>query len=136
MYDLLPIESYPRTIYITKGESFENVLCKLKEGQFNYPFCVKPDVGMKGLLFRKVDKEEQLKYYHENVPLDYLVQELVDYPVEASVFYYRFPNEKKRCDHRLYSKRADGGKRRWTKFFASIDHAASKRKIPRSGDAH
>ena len=95
MYDLLPIESYPRTIYITKGESFENVLCKLKEGQFNYPFCVKPDVGMKGLLFRKVDKEEQLKYYHENVPLDYLVQELVDYPVEASVFYYRFPNEKK-----------------------------------------
>jgi len=95
MYDLLPTPSYPKTIYINKNDSYERVLQLIKEKKINYPFCVKPEVGMKGLLFRKVDKEEHLKYYHENVPLDYLVQELIEYPIEASVFYYRFPNQKK-----------------------------------------
>ena len=95
MYDLLPTCSYPKTIYINKNDSYEKVLQLIKEKKFNYPFCVKPEVGMKGLLFRKVDKEEHLRYYHENVPLDYLVQELIEYPIEASVFYYRFPNHKK-----------------------------------------
>jgi hypothetical protein len=95
MYDLLPTESYPKTLYINKGDSFEKVLAEVKAQGFTYPFCVKPEVGMKGLLFRKVDKEEQLKYYHENVPFDYLVQELIEYPVEASVFYYRFPDQQK-----------------------------------------
>jgi hypothetical protein len=95
MYDLLPKESYPKTLYINKGDSFEKVLTQVKEWGFKYPFCVKPEVGMKGLLFRKVDKEEQLKYYHENVPLDYLLQELIEYPIEASVFYYRYPDREK-----------------------------------------
>ena len=95
MYDLLPKESYPKTLYINKDDSIDHVLAQLEEREFSYPFCVKPEVGMKGLLFRKVDKEEQLRYYHENVPLDYLVQELIEYPVEASVFYYRFPNREK-----------------------------------------
>ena len=95
MYDLLPQTSYPKTIYINKADPYETLVRQVRENNFTYPFCVKPEVGMKGLLFRKVDKEEQLKYYHENVPLDYLVQELIEFPIEASVFYYRYPNEPK-----------------------------------------
>lgn len=95
MYELLPPGSYPKTIYINKNDPYEKVHQLIRENGFTYPFCVKPEVGMKGLLFRKVNKEEQLKYYHENVPLDYLVQALIEYPVEASVFYYRFPHQKK-----------------------------------------
>jgi hypothetical protein len=95
MYELLPRDSYPKTFYVNKGDSLEKVLAQLKENGFTYPFCVKPDIGMKGLLFRKVDKEEQLKYYHEQVPFDYLVQELIEYPVEASVFYYRLPDQQR-----------------------------------------
>jgi hypothetical protein len=95
MYDLLPLESYPKTIYINPEEKSENVLKKVAEHNFTYPFCVKPDVGMKGLLFRKIDKEEQLVQYHQQLPIVYIIQELVDYPLEVSVFYYRLPyNEK------------------------------------------
>ncbi len=95
MYDLLPEYSYPKTIYISKNDPYEKVIQLVRQHNFIYPFCVKPEVGMKGLLFRKVDKEEHLRYYHENVPLDYLVQELIEYPIEASVFYYRFPDSTK-----------------------------------------
>lgn len=92
MYDQLPVEYLPKTMYVHPSEPFEKVTKRIAENGFTYPFCVKPDVGMKGLLFRKVDKEAQLKMYHQQVPVEYIVQELVAYPIEASVFYYRSPN--------------------------------------------
>ncbi|MEI6945767.1 hypothetical protein V9K67_01120 [Paraflavisolibacter sp. H34] len=95
MYDLLPESSYPKTVYIKPGAPWEEVRQAVVAHGFTFPFCVKPDVGMKGLLFRKVDKWEQLEKYHRELPVDYLVQDLVDYPVEASVFYYRFPGQEK-----------------------------------------
>lgn len=95
MYDLLPKKFLPKTIYIHPNDAFENVKEQICLNGFTYPFCVKPDVGMKGLLFRKVDKAEQLKMYHDQVPVAYIIQELIEYPIEASVFYYRFPNKEK-----------------------------------------
>lgn len=93
MYDQLPPGSFPKTVYIQKTDSFDSVLQLIKDNDFSYPFCVKPEVGMKGLLFRKVSRQSQLKMYHEQVPVDYLVQELVEYPIELSVFYYRYPDK-------------------------------------------
>src|SRR5438270_3519985 len=95
MYDLLPKETYPRTIYVSPKEDFKIVLELLREHQFRYPFVVKPDVGMKGLLFRKIDREEELRIYHSKNPVEYIIQDLVDYPLEVSVFYYRYPYEQK-----------------------------------------
>ncbi|ANH81374.1 hypothetical protein A8C56_10600 [Niabella ginsenosidivorans] len=95
MYDQLPPEFIPRTIYIKHDEAFNKVLHILKQSGFEYPFVVKPDVGMKGILFRVIENEQQLKKYHERIPVEYIVQEKVDYPVEVSVFYYRYPWEKK-----------------------------------------
>jgi len=56
---------------------------------------VKPDVGMKGILFRKIEDEEHLRRYHSRIPVEYIVQELIELPVEVSVFYYRHPAQEK-----------------------------------------
>src|SRR5215216_3835668 len=64
MYDQLPPLSFPKTIYILHDLPFEEVRKKVNEAGFTYPFIVKPDVGMKGILFRKMDNEEQLEKYH------------------------------------------------------------------------
>ncbi|HQV61509.1 MAG TPA: hypothetical protein PLO70_11350 [Chitinophagaceae bacterium] len=95
MYDQLPTELVPRTIYIMHDLPYENVERIVNEAGFSFPFIVKPDVGMKGILFRKIDNADQLRKYHEKVPVEYIVQDLVDLPVEVSVFYYRHPAEKK-----------------------------------------
>jgi len=95
MYDQLPSYSYPRTIYIMNNWSFGEVMRSIKEAGFSFPFIVKPDVGMKGILFRKIDNEDQLLKYHERIPVEYIVQDLVTLPVEVSVFYYRYPWEQK-----------------------------------------
>ncbi|MBZ4191595.1 hypothetical protein [Niabella beijingensis] len=95
MYDQLPPEVVPVTIYIRNGIPFERVLYKVRLSGIQYPFVVKPDVGMKGILFRVIENEQQLRKYHERMPVEYIAQEKVDYPVEVSVFYYRYPWEKK-----------------------------------------
>lgn len=95
MYDQLPSNLVPRTIYIMHGSPYADVKKRVEEAGFVYPFIVKPDVGMKGILFRKIDSEEQLVKYHERIPVEYIVQDLVELPVEVSVFYYRHPAEQK-----------------------------------------
>jgi hypothetical protein len=94
MYDQLPINLVPRTIYIKHDWDYEYVKKQIEAAGFSYPFIVKPDVGMKGILFRKIESEEQMIKYHERIPVEYIVQDLVELPVEVSVFYYRHPNNK------------------------------------------
>ncbi|MBI5857133.1 MAG: hypothetical protein HZB42_05750 [Sphingobacteriales bacterium] len=91
MYDQLPSHLVPRTTFIMHDWPFDEVKKKVTEAGFTFPFIVKPDVGMKGILFRKIESEEQLRKYHAKIPVEYIVQDLVDLPVEVSVFYYRHP---------------------------------------------
>lgn len=91
MYEQLPKNLYPKTVYTEPAETEQALLDIVAAARFAYPFCVKPDVGLKGLLFRKIDTEAELLYYHRHMEMRYLVQELSRYPLEVSVFYYRHP---------------------------------------------
>lgn len=95
MYEQLPPGSYPSTTYIQPQISFEEAEKQVADAGFTYPFIVKPNVGMMGFMFRKISDPDQLKKYHETIPIEYLVQELVDYDLEVSAFYFRMPNEQK-----------------------------------------
>lgn len=95
MYKLLPESTYPKTVFVQPGQPFEAVLDVIRQHGFRFPFVVKPDVGMKGLLFRKIDNETELHTYHLQVPVLYMIQELVNYPLEVSVFYYWHPHQPK-----------------------------------------
>ena len=95
MYEQLPPDSHPKTIYIRHDLPFEQAKKKICEAGFNYPFVVKPDVGMKGILFRKIENEDQLEKYHSRIPVEYIVQDLVELPIEVSVFYFRHPAQQK-----------------------------------------
>ena len=92
MYDLLPKEIIPQTFNVLPSENFEDVKNRISENKIIYPLIVKPEVGGQGILFRKIDTEEQLKNYHTKVPVEYIIQEMITYPMEVSVFYYRMPD--------------------------------------------
>jgi len=91
----LPQGSYPATIFIMPSLSFEEVEKQVKAAGLQYPIAAKPDVGMMGLMFRKLGNRDELLEYHRTMPVEYLLQEFIPYPVEVSVFYYRYPHEKK-----------------------------------------
>lgn len=95
MYEQLPKWSYPTTIFINPTEQFENVLKKVQNAGLQFPIVVKPDSGMAGVLFRIIKDEAHLKIYHEAVGELYVLQKCIDTGLEYSVYYIRFPEEKK-----------------------------------------
>lgn len=91
MYEQLPPGTYPKSCYISPNES-ALVVTQLVQAEFGgFPVAAKPDVGMMGLLFRILRSPDELRQYHAQVGVDYIVQELITYPIEVSVFYYRLP---------------------------------------------
>jgi hypothetical protein len=95
MYDLLPKESYPTSFNVLPATDFDTVEQTIIREGIHYPLVVKPEIGCAGVLFRKIDNAEELKQYHEKIPVEYIVQQMVTYPMEVSVFYMRHPLEKK-----------------------------------------
>lgn len=95
MYNLLPKNFYPATFNVLPQQDFEQALAGLQKSGIQYPFIVKPEVGCQGILFRKINTQAEFKNYHEKVPVEYIVQALVSYPMEVSVFYIRHPLQKK-----------------------------------------
>jgi hypothetical protein len=95
MYDLLPTSLYPATCNVLPNEDFSLLQQRLMQSQIEYPFIVKPEVGSQGILLRKIDNEAALRQYHSQMPWEYIVQNLVTYPMEVSVFYIRHPNSDK-----------------------------------------
>ena len=95
MYDLLPVELYPTTFNALPQQDFETVKAAVQNSGIVYPLIVKPEMGGQGILFRKIDTEEELRNYHAKVPVEYIVQRMVHYPMEVSVFHIRNPWEEK-----------------------------------------
>lgn len=95
MFDLLDKAVYPNTIYIQPHQPFDEVVQQMKEAGLVYPVAVKPDIGTKGLCFRKIENETELKKYHQTLPVDYLIQDMIEWPLELSLFYVRYPNQEK-----------------------------------------
>ncbi|CAN5831494.1 D-alanine--D-alanine ligase [soil metagenome] len=95
MYDQLPRELYPKSIFISKSLLFDEVEKLFISNIFTYPVAVKPEIGRMGFMFRRIETLNDLKIYHEKMPVNYILQEFIHYPLEVSVFYYRFPGENK-----------------------------------------
>jgi hypothetical protein len=95
MYEQLPKHYYPKTIYIDPSLKFDSLKAEVRAAGFVYPILCKPDVGMKGMLMRKIHNEQQLQYYHQHVTVDYIIQDMVELPMEFSVFHIRYPGEAK-----------------------------------------
>lgn len=75
--------------------SFEEVEKLFHFNGFKYPAAVKPETGRMGFMFRKIKNTADLKRYNQNMPVNFIIQEFIDHPLEVSVFYYRFPGEQK-----------------------------------------
>lgn len=95
MYKQLPRGTYPKTIFIPISLPSSIVAHDVLSEGFSFPVAVKPDVGRMGLMFRRVNSLTELMKYHERMKVDYILQEFIHYPLEVSVFYYRFPNQQK-----------------------------------------
>ncbi len=94
IYNLIPQKYYPKTNFIKEKKSLEEVLKIVDSSKINFPFIVKPDIGLRGSAVQKINSKDDLKAYHNKVNFDYLIQDLIPFQNEVGIFYVRFPHEK------------------------------------------
>ena len=95
IYDLIPFEYYPSTLFFKASSSLHDILALIKQRNLKYPLIGKPDIGMKGMMVKKLENEKELLSYVTNSKVDFLIQEYVPFKNEIGIFYYRYPNEEK-----------------------------------------
>jgi hypothetical protein len=93
IYDLIPLELYPRTLAFKIGTSAQEIIDLVRQQNFKYPLVGKPDIGMKGMMVKKLENEDELVSYAATLKVDFLVQEFIPYKNEVGIFYYRNPGE-------------------------------------------
>jgi len=95
IYQMMPKEYIPNTVFSAKEESVEQIEDRLSIENLHYPLIAKPNRGERGLGVRKIGNRDDLKSYKNQYQFDIIFQEFIDFPLEFSVFYYRLPNEQK-----------------------------------------
>tara|TARA_R110000787_G_scaffold210882_8_gene320658 strand:+ start:8912 stop:9958 length:1047 start_codon:yes stop_codon:yes gene_type:complete len=91
---LLPKKYIPESILHQKNQNIDDTIKKFLKSNINFPIIIKPDVGFRGLLVKKIESEIALKNYLEKYPVDFIIQEFLTHKKECGIFYYRHPNEK------------------------------------------
>jgi hypothetical protein len=95
IYDIIPQQYIPKTVFCTQDSTIDTVQNSILEANLQFPIIAKPDIGMKGLAVAKINNKEDLAAYTQNINTHYLLQEFIDYPNEVGIFYYRLPNQEK-----------------------------------------
>lgn len=94
IYDLMPPQYYPKTLWVANGTSIEDLLEKMAGSGIRYPLIAKPDIGLRGSAVKKIDDADALTVYNRKADFDFLVQDMIPYPNEIGIFYVRYPDEK------------------------------------------
>jgi hypothetical protein len=97
-YDVLkkiPSRYKPKTILIKSPSSREGVRERLTAEGFSLPVIFKPELGERGFMVKRIHHENDIEQYLEKIKVNFLVQELVELPLEFGVFYMRFPSWQK-----------------------------------------
>src|SRR6478736_4102348 len=91
--NLVPDSVKPKTILIKLPATHQVVLDAMKRNGLNFPVIFKPDLGERGWMVRRINSEAEIEHYLTKIKIDFLVQELVDLPLEFGVYYLRFPSQ-------------------------------------------
>ena len=95
IYDLIPENWIPKTIFASSENHFKEILIRFKSQEIEFPIIVKPNIGLKGLGVVEIKNIDELENYHKNNDYDFLIQEKINFKNEVGIFYHRFPDEKK-----------------------------------------
>ena len=95
IYALMPEDYYPKTLLFKADQEPGTIKKELEFKGLNFPLIAKPDIGERGVKVKLLETEQQLSSYLALNQVDFLLQEYIDYELEAGIFYYRIPGERK-----------------------------------------
>ena len=92
---ILPKNLIPKSVFVPEVRSLEKIRTDLKQQDLAYPLIIKPNIGYRGLLVKKLKNETNLsEYLIKYTGIAFIIQEFIDYKNECGVLYVRYPNQK------------------------------------------
>jgi len=92
---LIPKQYQPESLLVEKNTNFKDLINQLNNTNISFPLIVKPDMGFRGYLVKKIDTKQALKNYFLKINIPIIIQEFIDYKNEIGVFYHRIPGDLK-----------------------------------------
>ena len=81
----------PKNALIQLSDSMEDMQSIIEKAGMQFPLVLKPVVGCRGLMVEKVNTLEEANEHILRFPTNFLMEEFIDYPVEAAVLYWKNP---------------------------------------------
>jgi hypothetical protein len=91
----IPERYVPKTILQKIPATSTEVIQNFSAAGFTFPLIFKPDLGERGFMVKRINAEEEVESYLRYSRTHFLIQELVDLPLEFGVFYQRLPSQPK-----------------------------------------
>ena len=91
---LIPKQYIPKSIIHKSRSDFSETILAIENEKIEFPFIVKPDVGFRGLLVQVIDNQKDLESFLNKYPIDFIIQEYIQFANECGIFFYKNPNSK------------------------------------------
>jgi len=93
---LLPKTLIPKSVFVPSRQNIKTVNENLKKEGLYFPLIIKPDIGYRGLLVKKLNNQKDLEVYLKKYSnINFIIQEFVNYKNECGILYVRYPEEQK-----------------------------------------
>ena len=90
--ELIPDAIKPKTFLVTLPATVMSVVEQMDSNGLSFPLIFKPDLGERGWMVRRINNERDVQQYLNDIRISFVMQELVDLPLEFGVFYVRYPD--------------------------------------------
>jgi hypothetical protein len=87
----IPPQYRPKNSLIQHTDTFSEIQNKFEKAGLQFPIILKPTVGCRGLMVSKVESFADIQNHIALYPTAFLMEEFVDYPIEAAVLYWKNP---------------------------------------------
>jgi len=93
---LIPSKYKPVTIFVPINSPIDPLLEKITLKKIIYPLIIKPDIGFRGLLVKKINTPNELiDYLKKYNSINLIIQEFITYPNECGVLFHKLPGQDK-----------------------------------------
>lgn len=90
---LIPESIKAKTLLQKLPTTTGDVLLRMQLEGLHFPIIMKPDLGERGWMVRRIDSALEIDAYLREIKIDFLIQEFIELPIEFGVFYIRYPNQ-------------------------------------------
>lgn len=85
IYQSIPTQYIPSTVFIPKDETWEFLKTQFSEFKLEFPIYAKPDIGEGGMAVQKITNWAHLQQYYQNHHVDFILQNTIPYKKEFGI---------------------------------------------------